>query len=336
MEATTELALQRKRVVLKPAVLGTRKDLSPAGQAELRALMGPRTGRYLVEWAGAWFVIALAIWVAIASDNWLVKLLAICVISSRQLVLALLLHEQVHHLGIRGKWGDTLVNLFVIYPLMASTVEDYSEVHLRHHRHFMTTADPDFIRKSGAEWTFPMSWLKLLGHTLLDISGLNTVRFIRGKTAPAGEPEFRRPYPTPRWVRPVYMLALFAVVTWLGVWTSFLLYWVLPVMTLTQVGIRWIAVVEHEYGHEGSEVNEVTPVVCLKWWEKIFIPDLNFAMHVYHHDAMGVSFSKLPDVHKLYVREGLVNEDAVFDGAMSYLRFLCGGPQGKLTQEMAS
>lgn len=67
------------------------------------------------------------------------------------MVLGLLLHEQVHRLGLRSKYGDWIVNLLVAYPIMFTTVEDYAKVHLSHHKYFFTRRDPDFIRKSGKD-----------------------------------------------------------------------------------------------------------------------------------------------------------------------------------------
>jgi len=79
---------------------------------------------------------------------------------------------------------------------------------------------------------------------------------------------------------------------------------------------------EHKYNVEGATVHEVTPIIRLKWWQKILLPDYNFAMHVYHHMHPGVSFANLPNVHAIYQSEGLVDESAVFHGQGSYLRYL--------------
>ena len=104
----------------------------------------------------------------------------------------------------------------------------------------------------------------------------------------------------------------------------FLYILVLPLLTATQLCMRWIAVTEHQYNIENADSRNVTPLIILKWWQKILMPDLNFAMHIYHHEHPGVSFSNLPRVHAIYQREGLVDESAVFDGQGAYLKFLIG------------
>jgi fatty acid desaturase len=313
-----------RSIHLRPAVLSDGRDLSRDARAEILARSGARPGRFALELAWAWTVVALAIGFAVWADHWAASLLAIFLVGTRQVVLALLLHEQVHRLGWRGRWGDTWVNLLCTYPLLATTVEDYSEVHLRHHKHFMSARDPDFLRKAGPDWAVPLAPRRALRMLVRDLTGLNTLALIRGKTAPQGI-EFKRPRPTPRWVRPVYLLSVAAAVTALGIWPEFLLYWVLPILTVTQLGVRWIAVLEHEYNHEGASVAEVTPLVRMKPWQRWLLPDLNFALHVYHHQHPGVSFSQLPAVHAVYLREGRVDESAVFDGAGAYLRFVLSG-----------
>lgn len=323
---TTSSPPPARAVTLRPAVLSTGRDLSDQATREIQSLAGARPWRWCAELLKTWALIAASIWLAVVANHWAVSLLTVLVVASRQMVLGLLLHEQVHRLALKGRWGDLLANVLAVYPLLATTVEDYAEVHLRHHRHFMTERDPDFVRKNGPEWQFPMPLRKLLKIIATDLLGLNTIKLIRGKTAPAGA-EFRRPHPTPKWVRPAYLLAVAGLITWVGAWPEFLLYWVLPVLSVTQLFVRWIAVLEHEYGHEGASVGEVTPLVRMPWWQRALLPDLHFAMHAYHHNHAAVSCWNLPRVHAVYQREGKVDEAAVFNGAGAYLRWLCGSPQ---------
>lgn len=312
---------------LSPAVIGSPAALPADAQQQIRDLIGPRPYRFLGELASTWAVIAIAIAIAEFSNSWWATALAVIVIGTRQMVLGLLLHEQVHSLGLRGKWADSIVNALAVYPLLVTTVEDYAEVHLRHHRHFMTPRDPDFLRKSGPEWRFPQSLSGLLGIAARDLLALNLIKLIKGKTAPAGAAEFRRAHPSPRWLRPAWFALLAIGVTALGAWPEFLLYWILPLLTVAQLCVRWIAVLEHEYELEGSSVNDTTPLVSMRWYEKLLVPDLNFAMHVYHHNHPGISFSQLPKAHQIYQQHGLVDQSAVFKSGLSYLRYLCGSSQ---------
>jgi len=307
---------------LPQAVLGGPERLSKQSRAAIQELVGARPRRFLIELVANWFIIAALVALGVYADNWIVTTCCVLLIGTRQMVFGLLLHEQVHRLGLRAKYGDWFVNVFAVFPLVVTTVEDYAAVHLAHHKYFMTDADPDFLRKSGHNWTFPASLRTIATIMLRDVTGLNTIALIRGKTAPPNSTEFRRQLPTPRWLRLAFFVVVLSTVSVLHVWPAFLIYWVLPLLTVTQLFVRWIAVIEHKYGVRDATVHEVTPIIQLRWWQKILLPDLNFAMHVYHHLHPGVSFSHLPKVHAIYQAEGLVDEAAVFKGQGSYIRWL--------------
>lgn len=312
---------------LGPAVLGGPERLSSGGRAEIRTLSGHRPLRFMAELALNWGVIAATVSVGLWASNPFVTALCIVVVGIRQRVLGLLLHEQVHRLGLRGRHGDRIVNALVVYPLFATTVEDYAKVHLAHHKYFMTKKDPDFVRKSGADWTFPMSLRQLLALVGMDLTGLNTVQLVKGKTAGTGMEEFRRPHPTPRWFRLAWLVSLAAALSVCEAWGLFALYWVLPILTVTQVCVRWTAAMEHRYNHEGAELLQVTPLIRLTRGQRLMFPDLNFALHAYHHLHPGISFSNLPRVHEIYRRAGLVDERAVFDGQAAFLKSLIRPPR---------
>jgi fatty acid desaturase len=322
MSATTAPRAERGPAILRPAVLAGPDKLSPAARAEIQTLSGARPLRFFSELLLNWAIVAVAIGVAVQVDGVLVTLLAICVVATRQMVFGLLLHEQVHRLGLRGKYADWLVNALAVYPLFATTVENYAKVHLMHHKYFMTRRDPDFVRKAGPEWEFPACWRIVALTVLRDLTGMNTIKLIKGKTAGANADEFLRRNPSPLWFRIGYYSVLAAVLTYVQGWTVFLIYWVAPILTITQLLVRWIAVCEHKYNQENGDLLLTTPLLRLKPWQRVLLPDLNFAMHVYHHAHAGVSFSNLPRVHAIYQREGLVDESAVFDGQGAYLKYL--------------
>jgi fatty acid desaturase len=307
--------------VLRPAVLADASALSQAARRDIMAMSGARPTRFAAELATTWLSVAALIAVGVYVDNLAVSLLCAFLVGTRQMVLALLLHEQVHRLGLRSKYADWIINVFAVFPLFVTTVEDYAKVHLSHHKYCFTRDDPDFIRKSGAEWTYPMTKKQLLGIVLRDLSGLNVIRVIRGKKAHATA-EFTRRHPTPKWLRIGFFVALAALLTAVGGWKVFLLYWVLPIMTVTQLMLRWIAVAEHEYNIEDGSIHETTPLLQPNWWQRIVFPDLNFGLHVYHHMHPGVSFGNLPKVHAIYKREGLVDDSAIFYGQGAYLKYL--------------
>jgi len=307
---------------LPRAVLGGGHQLTRKAREDIITLSGARPLRFLTVLVTNWLAIAALIALGVYADSWVVTGVCIVLIGWRQLVLGLLLHDQVHRLGLRGKYGDWIVNCLAAYPILVTTVEDYAKVHLMHHKYFFTERDPDHIRKSGAEWAFPMPLRRFMGIIARDLTGINTVRVIRGKTAPKNADEFTRRNPTPVWLRVIFWVMCISAISVFGGWYLFLVYWILPLLTTFQLALRWIAVTEHIYNAENALCLDVTPLIELRWWQKLIFPDLNFALHAYHHEHPGVPFGNLPKVHEIYKREGLVNEAAVFHGQGAYLKFL--------------
>jgi fatty acid desaturase len=306
---------------LRPAVLADASELPLDAKREIMVLSGARPIRFAAELVLTWATIAALMAAGVYVDHWAVTLLCIFLVGTRQIALGLLLHEQVHRLGWRSKYADWLINVFAVYPLFVTTVEDYAKVHLSHHKYCFTKDDPDFLRKAGEEWTFPKPLAQLLAIALRDLTAMNLLRLIRGKTAHATT-EFARRNPSPKWLRIGFFIAAAAVLTLVGGWKIFLLYWVVPAMTVTQLLVRWIAVSEHQYNIENGSIHETTPLIELTWWQRLIMPDLNFGYHAYHHMHPGVSFSNLPKVHAIYKREGLVDETAIFHGQWAYLKHL--------------
>jgi fatty acid desaturase len=304
-----------------PIPLAIERDAIPSDlKRAVQALYGARPFEFTVTLILAWLVIFAAIAAAQRIDTWWATLLAVIVIATRMNILGLLVHDQAHMSGYRNRFGDLLVNLFCAYPLILLTVEGYAQVHLAHHRDYFTKDDPDHLRKSGAEWAFPKTIGELLKIALRDITGLNAIDLARGKRVAKGGERFKRRGINPKWARPLFLVSVLAILITTGTWKLALLYWLLPLLTVMQLIVRWGALCEHEYNREGASVIETTPLIEQKWWERILLPNLNFTLHIYHHYFPAVAFSSLPKVHRMFKEAGLVNEDAIFHGYGDYLR----------------
>ena len=142
------------RTPLPPALRGDKTMLPESVAAEIQQLNGARPLAFTLELVSAWAVIVgIIAWAEYVGSIW-ATIVAIIVVGTRLNVLGLLVHEQAHLLGYRGRFGDLLVNIFAAYPLLVLSVEGYAQVHLAHHRDYFTEKDPDFLRKSGEEWSF--------------------------------------------------------------------------------------------------------------------------------------------------------------------------------------
>jgi fatty acid desaturase len=307
-----------------PPIIRERAD--PALEAEIKAmvkgLVGARPFLFVQQLLGAWCVIIFAITLAIWFDNVWTSMAAIFLIATRQNLLGLLVHEQVHRLGFRGRYGDWITNVFAAYPLLVLTVEGYAKVHLAHHKYFFTEKDPDYARKSGPEWNVPMPRKELVRLFLMDILGLNILRLIHSKkpTNNKSYEEFRRRNPTPRGVRSIFWIIITAGLVYYDCLQYFFLYWILPLVTVSQCLVRLGALSEHKYNVDSTELNASTHLIELSWWERALVPNLNFTLHHYHHMFPGLSFSTLPLVHRMYKEAGLVHGENVLHGYRDFIR----------------
>lgn len=293
-------------------------------------MSGARPGAFLRAAATTWLTIGLAIAAALHFHNIFVTVFAIYIVATRQNLLGLMIHEQTHYLGLKGKYGDWIANLLVAYPLLAMSIEGYAKIHLRHHRYYFSQQDPDFLRKQGPEWTFPMAPGKLGLLLLSDVTGVSFIRFLlRPKAKEGGANTFNRRNPSPKWLKPAFLFTVAVILTLVGGWTSFLLFWMLPLVTILPAIVRWGAICEHAYGEEGASVEETSPIIMPTLLSKIFLPNMNFAMHPYHHFFPGVAFCNLPALHRVFEEAGLIHQPMLFSGQIAYLRFILTGSRDR-------
>jgi hypothetical protein len=130
---------------------------SPHALEEIRSLMRPKPAWSLFTALRAWVEIGLAVAISVRIGFPWAYVLAVIFIATRQNVLALLVHEQVHKLGIKSKAGDRITNLISGFWLLL-TVEGYKKVHLAHHVHYFTGRDPDF--RNRPRWGGPFSSIR--------------------------------------------------------------------------------------------------------------------------------------------------------------------------------
>lgn len=312
-----------EHATLLPIAIKVDKAKLPAELLEeLKPLKTRRPIRFFLEVVYCWAVVFGVISLAVYLDHWLATLVAIFIVATRQSILGLLIHEQTHCTSLKANPGDLVTNILAAYPLLILTVEGHSQVHLAHHSKYFSDNDPDHVRKAGEEWNYPMPPSRFIKILLRDILGLNIIKLIKSKKGDPADISTVRKNNIPGWARPMFFLICAVIFTATGTWDLFLIYWLLPLLTILQIIIRWGAVCEHQYNRLDESVQATTPLIILNWWEKFLLPNLNFTYHIYHHYFPSVSFSQLPKVHALFVRYGLVDDSAVFYGYWSYLKFV--------------
>ena len=125
--------------------------------------------RERVEWKGmaliahAWIVILAAMALVAWWPNPVTYVLAVMLIGSRQLGLAILMHDGAHRCFSRDEARNTALGQWLCaYPVFAETLA-YRRYHFSHHAHTQTRDDPDLVlsvlmEEKPADLTAALMW----------------------------------------------------------------------------------------------------------------------------------------------------------------------------------
>jgi fatty acid desaturase len=129
--------------------------------------------RRRVTWKGvaliahAWALIIAAIALVACWPNPVTYIVAVAIIGSRQLGLAILMHDGAHGcLSADEKTNLTLSQWFCAYPLFAET-RSYRRYHLQHHARTQQEDDPDLVLSAP----FPITKLSYRRKFIRDLTG---------------------------------------------------------------------------------------------------------------------------------------------------------------------
>jgi len=268
---------------------------------ELKDLSTLKPWRAVAALVLDWTVITVAIAVSSQFGGFWLYVLTVAVIAGRMHALGILMHEAAHYRLLNNRNIAELVgDLFAAWPIMA-TVQGYRRNHLAHHQHTNTEKDPDWMVKLGKPaYTFPQrAWvtaLNLLGY-LVAVNSLrdlaNALPRVRGKNQKVRY----------KLARLGCYLVVAALLTMLGAWKGFLLYWMVPYLTLFFLFLHVRSVAEHFGGMDYGEELGSTRTVIPHFWEPWFFAPHNINYHLEHHLFPGVPFYNLPKLRAALMRD---------------------------------
>jgi len=266
-------------------------------QKDLKRLSVLTPWRTALAIAVDWLVIAITIAICVKTDSWLLYIPGIAIIAGRMHALAVLVHDFAHYRFIRNKAvSDWVADLLLTWPLLG-TFEGYRRNHIGHHRYLNTDKDPDWSLKLGSkEFTFPQEMrfavLNLLGYLV----GVSSVRdFVGLAKRLYKEDESSIAY---KLLRVGYYAVAATILTVLGAWHGFLVYWVVPYVTLFFMFMYIRSVSDHfgstmDYSHELTSTRTVIPY----FWETWFFAPHNINYHLEHHLYPSIPFYRLKELH---------------------------------------
>lgn len=284
-------------------------------QEEIRALLQVRDGRAWLSVATNWGITAGAFALVAAWPNPLTVIAALCLIGTRQLGGAALMHEAAHRVLFRDRrLNDWVGNWLCAYPIWSDT-DRYRPYHLQHHAHTGTEQDPDL----GLIVPFPVTPASLRRKLWRDLSGKTGRKFARAAYART----FGRWRTDPLARRAavgalVSNLVLFALLAVAGHPALYLLWagaWLTTNTLVTRV--RFIA--EHALTPDQHDPLRNTRTVLPTWWERLLIVPNRLNYHLEHHLLMTVPHYNLPRLHRLLRERGVLDQACI---ERSYLRIL--------------
>lgn len=254
--------------------------------------------------AHCWGVIALAV---AAGVLWPVLIpLCVMVIGTRQLGLAILMHEAAHGgLSTNARLNDFLGHWLCAVPVGASLAA-YRPYHLSHHRFAQQPEDPDLVLSAP----FPVTPASLRRKIIRDLTGqtflkqrvLLPLAALRGaRAARATDDHDYEAIVTGRSILPFVLvnLALLLTLSLAGFWWAYFALWLLPMATWFPMVTRLRNIAEHACV-EGSADDpfRAARTTRARWWERAFIAPYWVNFHAEHHLFMHVPCWKLPALHR--------------------------------------
>ena len=247
--------------------------------------------------------------------------LAVMIIGTRQLGLAILMHDAAH--GALHK--NLKVNDFIGEWLTPGGLHRYRPYHLTHHRFAQQGEDPDLVLSAP----FPITPLSLRRKIVRDLTGQTFFKQRFGafvaklKMRKAGQPVLpiivQEIKDKRRWLG--FGLIVTAVAAPFGLWWAWPVLWVLPQATWLPLVTRLRNIAEHAC----IKVGEPDPMRQARttkagFAERLLIAPYYVNYHCEHHMFMHVPCYNLPRVHRLLRAKGVGEQMLIEPGG--YLKVL--------------
>jgi fatty acid desaturase len=256
--------------------------------------------------AHAWAVIAGSMALYAWWPNPLTFVAAVVLVGSRQLGLAILMHDAAHGVLLRTKaWNDPVSEWLLAYPVFSDTVR-YRHYHLVHHRNTQQPDDPDI----GLSAPFPITRASFMRKMLRDITGQTGFKQrraqIRASLGNPGEPfarrfrSFRQKLGGPVAAN----LVLLAILAAFGKPHYYLMFWLLPLLTWQQVITRIRNIAEHAMMPDNNDMFRNARTTYASWLERALVAPYWVNYHVDHHLLMYVPCYNLPTLHAMLLTKG--------------------------------
>jgi fatty acid desaturase len=254
----------------------------------------------------AWAVIGASMALYALWPNPLTFVAAVVLIGSRQLGLAILMHDAAHGVLMKTRALNEWVGQWLCaYPTMADMVS-YRHYHLVHHRRTQQPDDPDLDLSAKFPIT-PTSFRRKMIRDLTGQTGFKQrkAQFQRSLGKP-GDPLGVRVRAFWDRIGRQYLvqLILLALMTAFGKPHYFLMFWVLPNITWQMAITRIRNIAEHAIVPDNDDVFRNARTTYASWWVRTLVAPYWVNYHVDHHLLFYVPCYNLPALHAMLLAKG--------------------------------
>lgn len=267
----------------------------PLAPTQIRELSQLDPKRFWIAVLVDYLTIAFLLYLCVLTRNYGVYFFSMIVIGARQHALSILAHECMHNVAFKNhRLNSWIGTIFCFSPSLLSMAH-LKNFHLQHHRHTNTALDPELEYRAffSPLWTLPFNLPRLIGVSLLDLSGLGV---------------FDAFY-VARYMKIESILELITpYILWLVFVFSFIKLDLLIVPVITYISLitfSWAfmrnrARFEH-LGTEGTHRYDVHPVIAY------FLFPHNIWYHYEHHRYVTIPFYNLPKARGLDLDQEVIS-----------------------------
>lgn len=280
-----------------------------------------------------WLIIVFSVFFHHYFPNPVIYLLVWVLIGSRMYALYSLLHDGMHYLLLPDrKLNDWICRLFLAWPLFLC-LRKIRKAHLAHHLYLKTDMDPEAGHLKYSEFQFPKPVSKLILTFVRDLLGINYCKYFLLKLknkilSPKTLSESSSAISDDgtliiKLVKIIYYTIIGASILYMGWELDFLLYWVIPYMTIFQALNRLRLSTEHFYIPDDKIFQ--TRTVRLNIVERFLLSPHNLGLHAEHHLYPSVPFYYLGILHETlkasqeYEKNIVINK-SYFEVIKSYIK----------------
>ena len=261
-----------------------------------------------------WLVIGFAIALFAVWPNPLTFVFAVILIGSRQLGLAILMHEAAHVALFKTRAINEFAGEWLCgRPIMAELLA-YRHYHLTHHRFTQTDKDPDLALSAK----FPTSHASLRRKFVRDLIGQTGVKLLVAQVMTAirlagdddaidaAKADAAQAFKSTDLFKSLAVFgAIGLAISLIGDWWWGLAFWVLPYMTWFQFVLRVRNIAEHGATEKSENPLQNVRTTHANWIARALVAPYWVNYHLEHHMVMHVPCWKLPAMHKVLLTKGL-------------------------------